>query len=37
MKKGKLIGSMLHEEDDELIVYVNQNGNIVGTETYVLE
>ena len=30
-------GSVLHEQDNELIVYVNQNGNIVGTETYILE
>jgi len=29
--------SVLHNEDNELIVYIDQNGNVVGTMTYMLE
>jgi hypothetical protein len=29
--------SILHDEDNELIVYINQNGTVVGTMTYILE
>jgi len=30
-------GSVLHKEDNRLIVYIDINGNIVGTESYILE
>jgi hypothetical protein len=29
--------SKINPEDNELIVYINQNGNIVGTATCILE
>ena len=37
MKEGTLMGSLLHEQHNDLIVYTNQNGGIVGTETHTPE